>query len=211
LGHIWTQKWGSMMHRRTFIVGFSLPLLAVPAVGVGLPLLPPMEVILVARSIGKKYRDDKLSPEGHAGLVLNLGQKGEDDHWIAQAGPSSDYLVGSVRQCPQHGWHREFSLARGAVWRSPNETVELPVEVLMRGFVTRLPINMLVAISDRLNGRRLRYVYDTGPNSNTWVRMFLQQMILAGAFGGVPPVLRYSNQRELVLKGWDWGLPPRGY
>jgi hypothetical protein len=154
-----------------------------------------MEVSLIARSIGKQTRTDPLSREGHAGLVFNLGQGGINDHWIAQAGPNAGFLVGNMRHCPSHGWHQEFSMAQGAIWDSPSESLLLPITVLMQICIASLTSTQLFSISNQLNQKRLRYVYETGPNSNTWVSMFLEQIGLSKA---TPP------ESGLVLKGWRW-------
>jgi hypothetical protein len=154
-----------------------------------------MEVILVARSIGKRRYTDQLSQEGHAGLIFNLGQHGINDHWIAQAGPSNGYLIGSVRHCPSHGWYQEFSMARGAIWDNPTETTMLPITVLMQISIALLTSAQLISISDNLNRKRLNYIYETGPNSNTWVRMFLERI-------GIPLVA--PSKSGIILKGWSW-------
>lgn len=153
-----------------------------------------MEVILVARSVGKRTRAEQLRREGHAGLVLNLGRPGVNDHWLVQGGPSGDFLAGGGRHCPSHGWYHEFATARGAVWES-GETLTLPVVTLMAMSAIPLTAAQIAVIANEINQRRLRYNYETGPNSNTYVRMFLERM---GVSVPTPP------SGKLPLRGWGW-------
>jgi hypothetical protein len=154
-----------------------------------------MEVKLVARSTGKPTRSAELRSEGHAAIVVNLGQRGSGDHWLAQGGPNNGYLVGNVKHCPPSGWHAEFSLAYGAIWDT-HESLHLAVSILMEFNVQAKSSVQLIAISNELNQKRLRYNYEAGPNSNSYVRMFLDRL---GMSYSLPP-----SRGGLVLKGWNW-------
>lgn len=155
-----------------------------------------MELLLVARSIGKEHHWSTLSEDLHAGLVVDFGAEGHSNHWIAQGGPTGDGLLeGTVRQATV-GWYEDFS--RSTVWKDPSVELTLPVLKLMTLHVDRLTLPGLRAHTDALNHLRLVYVYQTGPNSNTYVRLLLRRM-------GLDP-----GPLGLALNGWDWNLAPGG-
>jgi|SRR5262245_10672870 len=153
-----------------------------------------MDLILVARSVGKPTGTSPLRREGHADLIFNLGRQGMDDHWIAQGGPNSGYLTDGLRHCPSHGWYHEFANAHGAIWDTGGALL-LPIITLMEMCAESSTSSQLASIAEEINRRRLRYNYDTGPNSNTYVRMFLDRM---GILLPEPP------RGGLELKCWGW-------
>jgi hypothetical protein len=157
-----------------------------------------MEVLLVARSIGKRSAGEPLSREGHAGLVFDLGRPAASDHWIAQAGPSDGVLLGTLGHCSSEDWYRAFAQASGAVWETGGSAT-LPVSVLLRTSVPAVDSARLAAITDGINGRRFPYRYDPGPNSNTFVRMFLEALAV--------PVPRAPMAAGFELRGWGWEPP----
>ncbi len=158
-----------------------------------------MEVILVARSIGRRSATDPLSTDGHAALVFNLAPSGSSDHWLAQAGPSpSGLLLGRLTHCSSAGWYAAFSTCQ-VNWTGPPQTMNLPVVVLSRFQEPKQASRRLEAIADRLNARHLRYVYDPGPNSNTYVSLFLEQI---GHPIGASPTC--PSPLAGPLKGWSW-------
>jgi hypothetical protein len=151
-----------------------------------------MEVRVVARSIGRPTAAHPLSMEGHAGVVLNLGVAGANDHWIVQGGPSSGWLRGWLIHATQ-GWLPTFAKTRGAIWNKPNTVVELPVFVVRIYFISAIDLHRIKTIVTELNQLRMPYNYSTGPNSNTYVKMFLQRL-------GVK--VSSSPGGPLMLKGW---------
>jgi hypothetical protein len=150
-----------------------------------------MDIVLVARSIGKRTVADPLSDEGHAGLVFELANEGD---WIAQAGPVDGLLLGSLTRCENETWQDAFAVGRGAIWDSGASAI-LPVSILLRRSAPPVDLARLAAIVDGINERRLPYRYETGPNSNTFVRM-----VLEGIVGAVPAL----PDRSLALRGWRW-------
>jgi len=129
-------------------------------------------------------------------------QVGDAVPWIMQAGPADGLLRGTLARCAG-GWLATFAAADGALWDSGARLV-LPVSVLLR---TTTPATS-VAILDRarldtivtaINERRLPYRYETGPNSNTFVRMVLEHV------GSPVPVLPSTG--GFALRGWDWEPP----
>jgi hypothetical protein len=151
------------------------------------------EVLLVARSIGRSRRSEPLSPEGHAGLVFALG--GGPDLWIAQAGPDAGLLQATLDRCTGSRWEERFARARGAIWET-DETEVLPVSVLGRTVAPPLDGARLAELTATFNERRWGYLYDPGPNSNTYARMLLEALGCA-----LPPL----PAEGLLLRGWSWG------
>jgi hypothetical protein len=156
------------------------------------------DVILVARSIGRRSLAEPLSGEGHAGLVFDLGGAGTPEHWIVQAGPDGGLLQGTLGRCSSAGWRETFALAGGAVWETGG-ALTLPVSVLLRISTPATDGAQLAAIVTALNERRLPYRYQDGPNSNTFVRMVLERI---GTEVTVPPAID-----GLALRGWGWEPP----
>lgn len=154
-----------------------------------------MDIILVARSVGKSTRTAPLQQEGHAGLVFNLGSRGVNDHWIAQGGPNNGYLTGRLWHCSSQGWYQEFAMARGAIWDTGDSLV-LPVITLMEMSANPLTSSQLSSIVQEINLMSLYYNYDNGPNSNTYIRMFLNRLRIS-----LPVAPRGGG---LELKGWGW-------
>jgi hypothetical protein len=153
-----------------------------------------VEMLLVARSIGRRLRAEALSSQGHAALVFDLGRAPRSEHWLAQGGPVNGVLSGSVIQCPSAGWHSTFSQARGAIWQD-GSTDTLPVFVLLRKSLPQVDRGRLISLAERINNRRLRYAYNPGPNSNTYVRLLLEAL---GQSTSLP------NASALELLGWNW-------
>jgi hypothetical protein len=150
------------------------------------------EVLLVARSIGRRTRAEPLSAEGHAGLVFQL-----DQPWIVQAGPAGGLLQGTLVACGGRSWRDDFAEARGAVWDSGGTEI-LAVALLRRLTVPTPDGGALATIVAALNARRLIYRYDPGPNSNTFVRWVL------AALGTALPA---APEGPLELRGWSWDVP----
>jgi hypothetical protein len=92
------------------------------------------------------------------------------------------------------GWFHDFCNAKGAIWDHPGEVLELPVFVVMQSSLNPLTVDALSAIVDALNARMLLYDYENGPNSNTYIKLFLDRISLPIATPG----------GDLLLKGWDW-------
>jgi hypothetical protein len=160
------------------------------------------EIILVARSIGRPTLDEPLSGEGHLGLVFELEHAGAHGSWIVQAGPIAGLLRGTLVRCTS-GWLPAFAVADGAVWDSGARLV-LPVSVVLRIATPGTSVAMrhgarLAAIVSAINERRLPYRYETGPNSNTFVRMVLEDI------GSPVPVLPSTG--GLAVRGWEWEPP----
>jgi hypothetical protein len=150
------------------------------------------EVLLVARSIGRRTRAEPLSAEGHAGLVIQL-----DQPWIVQAGPDAGLLQGTLVPCGGRSWRDAFAEAPGAVWDS-GATETLAVALLRQLTAPAADPGALTTIVAELNARRLAYRYDPGPNSNTFVRWVL------AALGTALPA---APEGPLELRGWSWDVP----
>jgi hypothetical protein len=161
------------------------------------------EVILIARSIGRRSLGEPLSREGHLGLVFELGDAPAHVSWLVQAGPADGLLRGTLGRCTR-GWLATFAEADGAVWDTGAALV-LPVSVLLRTTTTTttpgatLDRGRLAAIVTAINERRLPYRYETGPNSNTFARMVLETV------GSAVAVLPSTG--GFTLRGWDWEPP----
>jgi hypothetical protein len=150
------------------------------------------DVLLVARSIGRRSLSEPLCDEGHAGLILDLGEP-----WIVQAGPANGLLQGTLAPCGGRPWRDAFAEARGAIWDSGGTEI-LAVSILQALAVPEVEQRQLAAITGELNARRLDYRYESGPNSNTFVRLVLE------ALGSALPV---APAGDLTLRGWSWGVP----
>lgn len=162
------------------------------------------EILLVARSVGG--RDGKLSPEGHAALILNTGTAKAPDHWIVQGGPTGSNpkqraLSGAAGQVGPQGWFHAFSAAKGANWSDAAATPTIPVTVLGQFWSPNsLSGSQLEALAARLNEKLsgVPYNYEKGPNSNSYVRLFL---ISLGITVNYTPA-------GMPLRGWAYDAPP---
>lgn len=147
-------------------------------------------IALLARSIGRRSWAEPLSAEGHAGLAVDAGHA----RWLVQGGPAGGLLRGAVAAAADP-W-AAFAVAAGAVWQT-GESLVLPVSELTSWAARPVDGARLAEIVDALNERRLPYRYETGPNSNTFVRMVLEAL---GCPCQAPP-------RGMVLRGWVWANP----
>jgi hypothetical protein len=157
------------------------------------------EIILVVRSIGRRSLAEPLSAEGHLGLVFELEDTGARVSWLVQAGPADGLLHGTLVPCTI-GWRAAFAVANGAIWDTGGSLM-LPVSVLLRTTTTvaNLDRACLSDIVTALDEQRLPYRYETGPNSNTFVRMVLERVGCTVPM--VPPAGGFA------LRGWDWEPP----
>ena len=146
-----------------------------------------MNVLLVARSIGRRSASEPLDDEGHAGIAFEDAERS----WVAQAGPVQGVLTGALTACDS--WPAAFAEARGALWSSPDVTELLPVWALAE---RDLPVALdeVAAFVTAFNARGLAYCYDPGPNSNSFVRLLLQ------AIGWDLP----HPPAGALLRGWGW-------
>jgi hypothetical protein len=155
-----------------------------------------MEILLVARSVGKPTASAALKNEGHAGLIFNLGKGGVNDHWLAQGGPNNGILKGGIHQCSSSGWYKDFSTSVGAIWDT-KQTLVVPVSVLMSISYPDKSVKELSTMVEEINKRGLRYNYETGPNSNSYVKMLMDKLGLGYKASTVPA-------GRLALKGWNY-------
>lgn len=156
-----------------------------------------IQIVLASRSIGGNY-GQAASAEHHAALIVNCGSNGLNEHWICQGGPQGSALVGAATKASSAGWYSDFSKAKGAYWDRPDLVRELPVTTIMnfqwpRGSLSGAFLQQqATALNGTLSGSP--YNYQSGPNSNSWVKLLMQRLGLSTTLPGNAP----------ILKAWAW-------
>jgi RHS repeat-associated protein len=157
------------------------------------PPPPKAKVTLVTRSIGGEGK--KLSKEQHAGLIIQFpGQKGGVIVQGGPTGPNGTKLTGSAQSTPDP--FGTFSQAKGADWNNPSSTRTLTVNTVATVEVAGLTPENLIGQVNAMNGNfgGSNYNYEDGPNSNTYVSQFLNEL-------GVPQPAPPNTL------GWNWSPP----
>jgi hypothetical protein len=157
------------------------------------PPPPKAKVTLVTRSIGGKGKE--LSKEQHAGLIIRFpGQKGGVIVQGGPTGPKGEKLTGSAQSTQDP--FGTFSQAKGADWNNPNSTRTLTVNTIVTVEVAGLTPEGVVSQVNELNGNFAgqNYNYENGPNSNTYVSQFMNEI---GVPQSAPP----------NTLGWNWSPP----
>jgi hypothetical protein len=151
-------------------------------------------VRLVARSTGGE--NGKIGEEQHLGLIINNGEPRSPSEFVVQGGPVGGPVDSRLRAqaLPVDDGMSDFSRAQGADWKNPSKIVVLKVTTI-KTFTAdgTLSQSQLDALAGRINTEYANtpYNYAFGPNSNTYVKAYMN------ALG-----LDTNLQMPVKVKGW---------